>query len=48
MILIVDSGSTKTDWCFVYDKYTTHIIQTKGTVARRYQANDRGRICQQV
>lgn len=30
MILIVDSGSTKTDWCFVYDKYTTHIIQTKG------------------
>lgn len=30
MILIVDSGSTKTDWCFVSHKHTTHIIHTKG------------------
>ena len=30
MILIVDSGSTKTDWCFVSHKHTTHTIHTKG------------------
>ena len=30
MTLIVDSGSTKTDWCFLSHSNTTLTIQTKG------------------
>lgn len=30
MLLIADSGSTKTDWCFKTSKEDYHIIQTKG------------------
>lgn len=31
MILLADSGSTKTDWCIVDDHQNTKIIRTKGT-----------------
>lgn len=31
MILLADSGSTKTDWCIVDDHQNTRIIRTKGT-----------------
>lgn len=31
MILIADSGSTKTDWCVVEDEHTFKLIKTKGT-----------------
>ena len=31
MILIADSGATKTDWCFGEDKENAKIIQTQGT-----------------
>ena len=30
MILIADSGSTKTDWCLMRDSDTTLVIQTQG------------------
>lgn len=31
MILLADSGSTKTDWCLLDDRQNTKIIKTKGT-----------------